>query len=395
MNIKNIVLLFVLLTFFNTGIDAQSFDKVTKVVIDAGHGGQDPGAIGKRAKEKDINLAVALKLGKLITDNYSDVQVIYTRKTDVFVELYRRAQIANSNHAQLFISLHCNSTDGSVASGVETYVMGLHKTEANMEVAKKENSAMLLEKNFENNYEGFNPNSPEADVVFSLYTSAYLNNSILLASKVQSNLLANTHFVDRKVRQAGFWVLYKVAMPSILVELGFISNYKDETQLMNPNSQDVMATSIYNAFVEYKNKLEKTDKKGLPVKPIQSVADSKPVTPPVPVVDDKPVQPAEQQISETAKKEDSKNIDIRFRVQFYTDVKNIAISDPKFANLTEVRKYQQNGVWKYTSGNETTEDAAVQLLKQVRKNGFTDAFVVAFKNDVRISLPEARELIKN
>lgn len=391
MNIKNIVLLFVLLTFFNTGIYSQSFDKVTKVVIDAGHGGQDPGAIGKRAKEKDINLAVALKLGKLITDNYSDVQVIYTRKTDVFVELYRRAQIANSNHAQLFISLHCNSTDGSVASGVETYVMGLHKTEANMEVAKKENSAMLLEKNFENNYEGFNPNSPEADVIFSLYTSAYLNNSILLASKVQSNLLANTHFVDRKVRQAGFWVLYKVAMPSILVELGFISNYKDETQLMNPNSQDVMAASIYNAFVEYKNKLEKTDKKGIPVKPIQTVVEPKPE--PTPVVNEK--QPEANPATETVQNEDSKNIDIRFRVQFYTDVKNYAISDPKFANLTEVRKYQQNGVWKYTAGNETTEEAAAQLLKQVRKSGFADAFIVAFKNDVRISLPEARELIKN
>ena len=169
------------LTFFNAVIFAQSPEKKFKLVIDAGHGGEDPGCPGKKSKEKTVTLNVALKLGKLISDNYDDVQVIYTRKTDVFVEVYKRAVIANNNHADLFVSIHCNGAENKSAHGVETWVMGLEKSGANMEVAKRENAAILKEKNFENNYEGFNPNSPEANVIFSLHTSAYMNHSIMLA----------------------------------------------------------------------------------------------------------------------------------------------------------------------------------------------------------------------
>ena len=253
------------LTFFNAVIFAQSQEKKFKLVIDAGHGGEDPGCRGKKSQEKTVTLNVALKLGKLISDNYDDVQVIYTRKTDVFVEVYKRAVIANNNHADLFISIHCNAAENKAAHGVETWVMGLAKSDANMEVAKKENAAILKEKNFENNYEGFNPNSPEANVIFSLHTSAYMNHSIMLADKVQRNLVRNTHLQDRTVKQAGFWVLYKVAMPSILIELGFLSNAVEEEYMIKPTSQDVMAVSIYNAFVEYRNALDGTNKPLLPL----------------------------------------------------------------------------------------------------------------------------------
>lgn len=253
------------LTFFNAVIFAQSPEKKFKLVIDAGHGGEDPGCPGKKSKEKTVTLNVALKLGKLISDNYDDVQVIYTRKTDVFVEVYKRAVIANNNHADLFVSIHCNGAENKSAHGVETWVMGLEKSGANMEVAKRENAAILKEKNFENNYEGFNPNSPEANVIFSLHTSAYMNHSIMLADKVQRNLVRNTHLVDRTVKPGSFWVLYKVAMPSILIELGFMSNAVEEEYLIKPSSQDVMAVSIYNAFVEYRNALDGTNKPLLPL----------------------------------------------------------------------------------------------------------------------------------
>lgn len=265
MNIKNCFLLLCCLTFFNAVIFAQSPEKKFKLVIDAGHGGEDPGCPGKKSKEKTVTLNVALKLGKLISDNYDDVQVIYTRKTDVFVEVYKRAVIANNNHADLFVSIHCNGAENKSAHGVETWVMGLEKSGANMEVAKRENAAILKEKNFENNYEGFNPNSSEANVIFSLHTSAYMNHSIMLADKVQRNLVRNTHLVDRTVKPGGFWVLYKVAMPSILIELGFISNAVEEEYLIKPSSQDVMAVSIYNAFVEYRNALDGTNKPLLPL----------------------------------------------------------------------------------------------------------------------------------
>ena len=258
------------LTFFNAMIFAQSPDKKFKLVIDAGHGGEDPGCPGKKSKEKTVTLNVALKLGKLISDNYDDVQVIYTRKTDVFVEVYKRAVIANNNHADLFVSIHCNGAENKSAHGVETWVMGLEKSGANMEVAKRENAAILKEKNFENNYEGFNPNSPEASVIFSLHTSAYMNHSIMLADKVQRNLVRNTHLADRTVKPGGFWVLYKVAMPSILIELGFMSNAVEEEYLIKPSSQDVMAVSIYNAFVEYRNALDGTNK---PLLPLPKVGD--------------------------------------------------------------------------------------------------------------------------
>lgn len=435
MNIKKWFLLLLCLTFFNAVSFGQSQEKKFKLVIDAGHGGEDPGCKGRKSMEKNVTLNVALKLGKLISDNFDDVQVIYTRKTDVFVEVYKRAVIANNNHADLFISLHCNAAENRGAHGVETWVMGLDKSGANMEVAKRENAAILKEKNFENNYEGFNPNSPEANVIFSLHTSAYMNHSIMLADKVQRNLVRNTHLVDRTVRPGGFWVLYKVAMPSILVELGFLTNATEEEYMIKPTSQDIMAVSIYNAFVEYRNALDGGSRKTLPLPKVTETkdvasADSRTVdteVAPEPaqkkaVVDDavasepttakaedtpktfvniekistkekETVSPEPQKINttETAKSENEAakpQARIRFRVQIAATPENIAITDSRFSMVKDVRKFHEGKFWKYTCGNTTTLEEAQTLLKSV-KTYFPDAFVIAFDGETKIPVSEA------
>ena len=390
MNTKTFVLLFLALTFINFSGYAQQQGKINKIVIDAGHGGKDPGCLGLKSKEKDVNLKVALKLGQLIKDNYSDVKVIYTRDTDIAVELYRRAQIANDHHADLFISIHCNAAESKTPRGVETFVMGLSKSEANIAVARKENAAILKEKNYENNYEGFNPNSPEADIIFSLYTSAYLKNSALLASKVQRNLILNTKLIDRKVQQASFWVLYKVAMPSILVELGFLSNSQEEEYLIQVHNQDVMAVSLYNAFVEYKNQIEGTNKPLMPLpKASKETKEEKEVTTTVEVKTD------ENPTVTESKPEAEKNTEhtIRFRVQFLASPDDLSVNHQRFQSLKEVKKYYENKMWKYTCGDEETFEKAQVLAKEV-KTKHPDAFIIAFKNDEKITVDEAKQLIK-
>jgi N-acetylmuramoyl-L-alanine amidase len=437
MNIKKCFLLFLCLTFFNAISFGQTPEKKFKLVIDAGHGGEDPGCKGKKSSEKNVTLNVALKLGKLISDNFDDVQVIYTRKTDVFVEVYKRAVIANNNHADLFISIHCNAAENKSAHGVETWVMGLAKSDANMEVAKKENAAILKEKNFENNYEGFNPNSPEANVIFSLHTSAYMSHSILLADKVQKNLLKNTHLFDRTVKQAGFWVLYKVAMPSILIELGFLSNPTEEEYMLKAGSQDIMAVSIYNAFVEYRNALDGGSRKYLPVpvvkedapitatesttagskavesdvisEPVQKkdMSDGKVVTEPTIV---KPIEKENPVVSQAEKPttiatttaetpkpvidEPKPQTEIRFRVQIAAIPENIPTTDSRFSKVREVRKFKEGQFWKYTSGNAATLQEAQEILKNVKSNGYPDAFIIAFEGESKIPVSEAVEKLK-
>ncbi|MDR2979086.1 MAG: N-acetylmuramoyl-L-alanine amidase [Bacteroidales bacterium] len=399
MNMKYLLLLFGLLTFFNPLCEAQQHGKINKIVLDAGHGGTDPGCLGKKSKEKEVNLNVALKVGKLIAENHDDVKVIYTRKTDVAVELYKRAEIGNNNHADLFISIHCNAAENKNARGVETYVMGLHKTDANLAVAKKENAAILQEINYENNYDGFDPNSPESNIIFSIYSSAYLKYSAMLAAKVQRNLVMNTQLTDRNVQQAGFWVLYKVAMPSILIELGFLSNVQEENDMIKPESQDLMAISIYNAFVEYKNQVEGTNKPTLPVTTAvaqfsgksdevasNTISDTK--TNNTPTTDNNTKVETDQP-AETGKNGEM----IRFRIQFMTSSKDIPITDKQFSNMKTVKKYHENNLWKFTSGDEAVYEDAMTLLKTVKAN-YPDAFLVAYKNGKKISVTEARELLK-
>ena len=224
----SVVVLIILLNNYVFAGKPLKNNKLNLVVIDAGHGGHDPGAVGLISKEKDIVLSLALRLGKMIESNFSDVKVVYTRKTDEFVELYRRAEIANEIHADLFISLHINSNDSPVPYGFETYVMGLHKSQANLEVAKKENAAILLEDNYKASYDGFDPNSPEASIIFSLYQNAFLDQSLDLSMRIQQQFTKRIKSKDKGVKQAGFLVLYKTAMPAILIESGFLSNPKEE-----------------------------------------------------------------------------------------------------------------------------------------------------------------------
>lgn len=406
---KRIFLLLLLLTFFNIAAEAQKSDAKFKLVIDAGHGGTDPGCLGKKSYEKNINLSVAQKLGKLVSDNFDDVQVIYTRSTDVFVEVYKRAVIANNNHADLFISIHCNAVDNHAAHGVETFVMGLSKSEANMEVARRENASILKEKNFENNYEGFNPNSPEAYVIFSLQSSAYKSNSILLADKVQKNLVRNTKLYDRSVQQAAYWVLYKVAMPSILVELGFLSNPVEEEYMIKSTSQDIMAISIYNAFVDYRSAMDGVTKNKLPlpssgVSPANANSEkSEMVLKNMTVQDQDPevkADPVRKKTEQTENKPANpgqpaadNNSNISFRVQFVAVFENIPLNDSRFRNMKDVGKYFDGKYWKYTTGNVATLEEAKTILQSVNVK-YPDAFIVAFEGDTKITVQQAQEKLK-
>ncbi|NJN24726.1 MAG: N-acetylmuramoyl-L-alanine amidase [Cyclobacteriaceae bacterium] len=266
--VKNIVFttsltLLLIMSAFTT-IDKRDL-RINTVVIDAGHGGKDSGTLGEAAKEKDIALKIALELGKTIQQNLKDVKVIYTRSTDKFIELEERAQIANKNGADLFISIHCNSlpkeTPDSRKQGIygtETYIMGMHTSDANFDVAKRENAVILMEEGSDEVYEGFDPTSPESYILFSLYQSAYLENSLRLAEKIEYQFGERVQRKSRGVRQAGFWVLYRTSMPSVLVETGYLSNKNEEKYLNDPYGQTLIASGLFRAFRDYKNEIEST-----------------------------------------------------------------------------------------------------------------------------------------
>jgi N-acetylmuramoyl-L-alanine amidase len=250
-------IIFLLLTSGFRFPERQKY-KIKTIVIDAGHGGRDPGTHGKIAKEKTIALKVALETGRLIKANVPNVKVIYTRTTDVFVNLDERAAIANRNQADLFISIHCNANPISEAIyGTETYTMGLHKTEENLDVANRENAVITQEKDYKIKYEGFEPDSPLAYIVFSNFQSTFLENSLQFAQLVENQFKIKAGRRSRGVKQAGFVVLWKTTMPSVLVEIGYLSNAKEEKYLATPQGQSYIASAVYRAFKEYKQAVEK------------------------------------------------------------------------------------------------------------------------------------------
>jgi N-acetylmuramoyl-L-alanine amidase len=371
-----------LLTFFNIS-EAQEY-KIKRVVIDAGHGGYDSGCLGSKTKEKDIALAISLKLGAYIEKNFPNVKVIYTRKTDVFVELYKRAKIANDSKADLFICIHCNANPSKNPYGAETYVMGLHKSQANLEVAQKENASILLEDKYENNYDGFDPNSTEAYIIFSLYQNAYLDQSLILATKVQQQMKDKVGVLDRGVKQAGFLVLWKTAMPSILVETGFLSNLKDEQFLNSAKGQESIASGIYRAFKQYENEVEGNTSDTL----------DKDVTPGKDSLTYQMIVKDSSSHGKDSLKEIKSKKEILFKVQFATSPVKKSLTSPDFKGIKDVQEYFHNGLYKYITGNETTFEAALLLLGKVHDLGFKDAFVVAFLNGERISPQEAVKLLK-
>ena len=263
---RNIAIIFILAiaAFLNISASESRFidesvpsgTKVSLVVIDPGHGGKDPGTNGKKFKEKEIALKIALLLGSQIEKNIPNVKVIYTRKDDRYLDLNERAEIANKSKADVFICIHANSAPRTDAHGTETYVMGLHKTDQNFQVSKRENSVMLLDEDYKQNYEGFDPNSPESYILFSLAQSAFQESSLKLAEKVEKNFSTRAGRKSNGVKQAGFWVLWKTTMPSILTEVGFLTNSSEEAYLGSAQGQEAIASSLYRAFKDYKTQIE-------------------------------------------------------------------------------------------------------------------------------------------
>ncbi len=361
------------LPLFLTG---QKLTRIRTVVIDAGHGGRDPGALGKHAREKDITLKVALKLGNYITQNLPDVKVIYTRKTDKFIELKKRGEIANKNNADVFISIHCNSNPSHSLYGAETYVLGSdnNRTQRNMKVAMLENASILLEKNAEDNYNGFDPKAPESYIVFTLQQSTYKQEqSLKLAKDIQDQFKDRVGRKDRGVHQAGFLVLAGTIMPSVLVELGYLSNPNEEKFLMSKKGQAYLASAIYRAFKKYKRDFEKENnayeyRKEVVKKENAGKEKAKPVKP-----------------SSSGKRPE-------YRVQFYAYTRKIPVTSSRFKGIDDISVYFHNGLYKYTSGHFPNKSDAVNLQQRLRAKGFRDAFVVAFYQGKRISLKEAQKI---
>lgn len=358
--------------------EAQNF----VLVIDAGHGGHDPGAIGKKAKEKDINLNVALKLGKLVQENCPDVKVIYTRSKDVFISLNRRAEIANNAKADLFISIHTNSVAGNnKIMGASTWTLGLAKSDANLDVAKRENSVILYEDDYKTSYAGFDPNSAESYIIFEFMQDNYMSQSVHLASLVQNEFKTTSKRRDQGVHQAGFLVLKASAMPSILVELGFISTPAEEQFLTSEAGATTMAKGIFRAFQTYKKEQE-TKQGGATAQPAENTSLTTKKN--IPSQEDKKVeQSASKEVGKT--NEGTKPV---FKIQFLTSGKKLANNDRRLSGLSDVDFYVENGTYKYTCGASTDYNKVRATLKEVTKR-YKDAFIIAFREEKKINVNDA------
>ena len=365
----------------------QAEGSIFTVVIDPGHGGRDPGAIGKRGKEKNINLNVALKLGNLIQKNCKDVRIVYTRKNDTFVTLERRAQIANNAKADLFISIHTNSVaKGRTVRGTETYTLGLHRSDDNLEVAKKENSVILIESDYEQRYAGFNPNSSESYIIFEFLQDKNMEKSVELATLIQKQFKSTAKRIDKGVHQAGFLVLRETSMPGVLVELGYISTPDEERYLLTEAGTDALAQSIFKAFKSYKSQNSSTISANKQKKPTLQ-AESKPQQ--APKVPTKTASKTTSQPSKTNKA--SKTV---FKIQILTSEKALGAKSKQFKGLSPVHHYKENGMYKYTYGETTDYNQILRTKKQI-SGKFKDAFIIAFKDGKKTNLSQAIKEFKN
>jgi N-acetylmuramoyl-L-alanine amidase len=361
------------------GAQAESRDFI--VVIDPGHGGRDPGAIGKRGKEKNINLNVALKLGKLIQNNCKDVSIVYTREKDTFVGLDRRAQIANNAKADLFISIHTNSVArGRTVRGTETYTLGLHRTDENLEVAKKENAVILIENDYEQRYAGFNPNSSESYIIFEFLQDKNMEKSVQLATLIQRQFKTTAKRIDKGVHQAGFLVLRETTMPGVLVELGYISTPDEERYLLTESGTDALAQSIYRAFIKYK------EQNGSPI--------ARRNEPPTVTETPKSSSKTEIKPSVTPKKQTSKGEKPIFKIQILTSDKKLSANNKQFKGLSPVSHYQEKGIYKYTYGESTDYNKVLRTKRQIETK-FKGAFIIAFKNGEKVDVNQAIKEFKN
>lgn len=385
----------------------------SKIVIDPGHGGDKPGAKGKRSLEKDINLAVSLKLGELINNHLPGVKVVFTRTKDVDVDLINRSRLANREKADLFISIHCNAAPNRTAYGTETFVMGLAKSQANIEAAKKENADILTEANYAENYDGFDPNSPESNIFFALYQNAYLEQSLSLADKMQKHYTSNTKLYDRGVKQAPYLVLYKTSVPAVLTEIGFISNEREEKYLNTEKGQYEIAASIFQAIFNYKNRIEgkriatPSISELIPQKVIREEQerikreeeDRRIKEEQDRIAFEKQKEIDAQQKEKEAKEKDSIETEeetngVVYRVQVFVDKAKLSKEDSRLKDLEDVWMYKDDKMWKYTTGNYNNFNQANEYRISLKDKGYKDAFVVIFHKNKRISLERAKELEK-
>ena len=403
--------LFVILALFAACfISVRGADRKFVLVIDAGHGGRDAGALGKYSKEKNINLNVALAFGKYVERNNPDVKVVYTRKTDVFVPLYERAEIANRNKADLFISIHTNALErGRIARGFETYTLGdgrSNATKTNLEVAKRENSVILLEENYEQHYVGYDPNSPESNIMFEFVQDRNLTKSIEFAKMLQKNVCRAANRPDKGVHQSNLAVLRLTSMPACLVELGFITTADEEALLNDRNRLDQMAVGIYNAFVEYKNKNYngisvpyRTDSPMLPETPAQEPANTSETQEDASarqqpeqrtVAETTPQQQEQQTVAPQPEPQPAASADGRpvFKIQILVSSLNLKDGDAHLKGLTGCERYEENGMQKYTYGASENYNEIYRLRKQILDK-FPEAFIIAFKDGRKTDVNQA------
>lgn len=379
---RKAILVLSLLILGCSAVYSQS--NVFKVTLDAGHGAHDFGAVYRGHIEKNIALALVLKVGKILESN-SDIDVIYTRKTDVFIELEERANIANRANANVFVSIHCNANKNTAADGTETYVMGMSKVASNLEAAKKENSVITLEKDYKTKYEGFDPNSPESMIGMTLMQEEYLENSIYLASKVENEF----EKLGKKIRgggvkQAPFMVLHKAYMPRVLIETGFISNYAEGNTLDSEEGQNDIARAIANAILSYKKEYFGSGyADNYEVKPSQKTVEK-------PINDtSSPVQKktAETIIDKSAKL--SNDSSVLFKVQIAASSRKLELKPKNFKGLNNISVDYDNNVYKYMYGNTNDYDECKKLVEEAKSKGYESAYVIAFKDGKKINIQEA------
>ena len=377
---------------------SNSWAKDFVVVIDAGHGGHDPGAVGKISKEKNINLNVALKLGNMIKKNCDDVKVIFTRTKDVFIPLNRRAEIANNAKADLFISIHTNAlANNRTAKGASTWTLGLAKSDANLAVAQRENSVILYESDYKTRYAGFNPNSAESYIIFEFMQDKYMEQSVHLASLIQKQFRHTCKRVDRGVHQAGFLVLKASAMPSILVELGFISTPEEERYLNSEEGTGTLAKGIYRAFLTYKKeheiRLTGVSRTIIPDDEEMSENELAAQQPKEEKPDSAPdqtelVSQAKPQQRPITVESATNSGEITFKIQILTSSSPLTKNDKRLKGLKDVDYYKEKGLYKYTYGASTDYNKVLRSKRAITDK-FKDAFIIAFRDGEKMNINAA------
>ncbi|HRV55206.1 MAG TPA: N-acetylmuramoyl-L-alanine amidase [Mangrovimonas sp.] len=344
---------------------AQDKGKKFVVVLDAGHGGKDSGNLGSGFKEKDIALNIVLGIGKELEKN-PDIKVVYTRKTDVFVDLFVRGKIANEAKADLFVSVHCNAHNSS-AHGTETWVLGLHRNKTNLEVAKKENEVIYLEDNYALNYEGYDPNSPETLIGLTIMQEEYLDQSITLASYIQNNFTNGLKRVNRGVKQAGFIVLHQTVMPSVLIEVGFLTNKLEGTYLNSKKGQEDMSSQITGAILKYKKEVFHGFGEMVSIPNHEDV-----------------------EITETAPSQpEAIYPNIVFKVQIAASSNNIEPKPYNFKGLSDISREKMGALYKYYYGYTSDYNKIKSMLETAKAKGYASAFLVAFKDGEQITMEQA------